>query len=210
MTARRLHITKIVVRDLKYVSKMSSKNRWEYGGKVKYDRCMNYKGLTYVTSKERARVDSSVLDVEWSDAPIAYHTHPSLLKEIPDEVGSTIFTTLPSDADLESFIKCFPNLQVNIICDARGYYVIDIFDAVKMGTVPVPESVFSLMREVRYEDFLYKRGFGEDKCEYFSTDLYEWKWFINEYLHTRLNELYGVSIKFYGYDDEPPTVIIDA
>lgn len=210
MTARRLHITKIVVRDLKYVSKMSSKNRWEYGGKVKYDRCMNYKGLTYVTSKERARVDSSVLDVEWSDAPIAYHTHPSLLKEIPDEVGSTIFTTLPSDADLESFIKCFPNLQVNIICDARGYYVIDIFDAVKMGTVPVPESVFSLMREVRYEDFLYKRGFGEDKCEYFSTDLREWKWFINEELHTRLNELYGVSIKFYGYDDEPPTVIIDA
>lgn len=189
---------------------MSSKNRWEYGGKVKYDRCMNYNGLTYVTSKERARVDSSVLDVEWSDAPIAYHTHPSLLKEIPDEVGSTIFTTLPSDADLESFIKCFPNLQVNIICDARGYYVIDIFDAVKMGTVPVPESVFSLMREVRYEDFLYKRGFGEDKCEYFSTDLYEWKWFINEYLHTRLNELYGVSIKFYGYDDEPPMVIIDA
>lgn len=210
MTARRLHITKIVVRDLKYVSKMSSKNRWEYGGKVKYDGCMNYKGLTYVTSKERARVDSSVLDVEWSDAPIAYHTHPSLLKEIPDEVGSTIFTTLPSDADLESFIKCFPNLQVNIICDARGYYVIDIFDAVKMGTVPVPESVFSLMREVRYEDFLYKRGFGEDKCEYFSTDLREWKWFINEELHTRLNELYGVSIKFYGYDDEPPTVIIDA
>ena len=210
MTARRLHITKIVVKDLKYVSKMSSKNRWEYGGKVKYDRCMNYKGLTYVTSKERARVDSSVLDVEWSDAPIAYHTHPSLLKEIPDEVGSTIFTTLPSDADLESFIKCFPNLQVNIICDARGYYVIDIFDAVKMGTVPVPESVFSLMREVRYEDFLYKRGFGEDKCEYFSTDLYEWKWFINEHLHTRLNELYGVSIKFYGYDDEPPMVIIDA
>lgn len=210
MTARRLHITKIVVKDLKYVSKMSSKNRWEYGGKVKYDRCMNYKGLTYVTSKERARVDSSVLDVEWSDAPIAYHTHPSLLKEIPDEVGSTIFTTLPSDADLESFIKCFPNLQVNIICDARGYYVIDIFDAVKMGTVPVPESVFSLMREVRYEDFLYKRGFGEDKCEYFSTDLHEWKWFINEYLHTRLNELYGVSIKFYGYDDEPPMVIIDA
>ena len=57
MTAHRLHITKIVVRDLKSVSKLSSKNRWEYGGKVKYDKCMNYKGLTYVTSKERARVD---------------------------------------------------------------------------------------------------------------------------------------------------------
>jgi hypothetical protein len=33
MTAHRLHITKIVVRDLKSVSKLSSKNRWEYGGK---------------------------------------------------------------------------------------------------------------------------------------------------------------------------------
>jgi hypothetical protein len=189
---------------------LSSKNRWEYGGKVKYDRCMNYKGLTYVTSKERARVDASVLESEWSDAPIAYHTHPSFLQVIPDEVGPTIFTTLPSDADFESFIKGFPDIQVNIICDARGYYVIDIFDAAKKGTVPVPEGVFSLMKEVRYEDFLLKRSFGEDRCEYFSTDLREWKWFINEDLHPRLNELYGVSIKFYGYDDEPPTVIIDA
>jgi len=81
---------------------------------------------------------------------------------------------------------------------------------VKKGTVPVPDGVYSLMKEVRYEDFLIKRSFGEDRCEYFSTDLREWKWFINEELHTRLNELYGVSIKFYGYDDEPPTVIIDA
>jgi hypothetical protein len=210
MTAHRLHISKSVVKDLKSVSKLSSKNRWEYGGKVKYDRCMNYKGLTYATSKERARVDSSVLESEWSDAPVTYHTHPSLLKVIPDEVGSTIFTTLPSDADFESFIKGFPDIQVNIICDARGYYVIDIFDAVKKGTVPVPEGVFSLMREVRYEDFLYSRGFGEDNCEYFYTDLHEWKWFINEDLHPRLKELYGVSIRFYGYEDEPPTVIIDA
>ena len=210
MTARRLHISRSVVKDLKSVSKLSSKNRWEYGGKVKYDKCMNYKGLTYVTSKERARVDSSVLGAEWSDAPVAYHTHPSLLKVIPDEVGPTIFTTLPSDADFESFIKGFPNTQVNIICDARGYYVIDIFDAICVGTVPVPEGVFSLMKEVRYEDFLYKRGFGEERCEYFSTDLREWKLFINEDLHPRLNELYGISIKFYGYDDEPHTVIIDA
>ena len=210
MTAYRLHISKSVVKDLKSVSKLSSKNRWEYGGKVKYDRCMNYKGLTYVTSKERARVDASVLETEWSDAPIAYHTHPSLLKVVPDEVGPTIFTTLPSDADFESFIKGFPDMQVNIICDARGYYVIDIFEAVKNGTVPIPDGVFSLMREVRYEEFLFTRGFGEDKCEYFSTDLQEWKQFINEDLHPRLHELYGISIKFYGYDDEPPTVIIDA
>ena len=210
MTARRLHITKIVVRDLKSVSKLSSKNRWEYGGKVKYDKCMNYKGLTYVTSRERARVDASVLEKEWTDAPITYHTHPSLLQVIPDEVGPTIFTTLPSDADFESFIKGFPDIQVNIICDARGYYVIDIFDAIKKGTVPVPEAVYSLMKEVRYEDFLLKRSFGEDRCEYFSTDLREWKWFINEELNGRLNELYGISMKFYGYDDEPPTVIIDA
>jgi hypothetical protein len=210
MTAYRLHISKSVVKDLKSVSKLSSKNRWEYGGKVTYDKCMNYKGLTYATSKERARVDSSVLESEWSDAPVAYHTHPSLLKVIPDELGPTIFTTLPSDADFESFIKGFPGMQVNIICDARGYYVIDIFESVKNGTVPVPDGVFSLMREVRYEEFLFSRGFGEDKCEYFSTNLHEWKQFINEELHSRLKELYGVSIRFYGYEDEPPTVIIDA
>jgi hypothetical protein len=209
MTAQRLQITKIVVRDLKSVSKLSSKNRWEYGGRVKYDKRMNYKGLTQVTSKERARIDSSVLETEWTDAPITYHTHPSILKVIPDEVGPMIFTTLPSNADFESFIKGFPDMQVNIICDARGYYIIDILDAVCMSTVPLPDSVFSLMREVRYEDFLYKRSFSEEKCEYFSTNLPEWKRFINGELNERLNELYGISIHFHGYDDEPPTVILD-
>ena len=210
MTVHRLHISKTVVKDLKSVNRLSSRKGWEYGGKVKYDKCMNYKGLTYATSKERRRVDSSVLQSEWSDAPIAYHTHPFFLKVVPDEAGPDIFTTLPSNADFESFIKGFPDMQINIICDTRGYYVIDIFESVKNGTLPVPQGVFSLMTEIRYEEFLLKRAFGEDGCEYFSTNLPEWKTFINGELHARLYHLYGISMRYYGYDDEPPTVIIDA
>ena len=212
-TVRRIPLPPRLIKDLRGVSKLSSKNRWEYGGKVDFKMGNDqfvYKGLTYATSKERRRIDSSVLKDEWVNAPIAYHTHPSVLKEIPEESKYTIFTTLPSAADFEAFIKGFPDMQVNIICDAHGYYVIDIFDSIKKKKLPLPHQVDLLMHEVRYEDFLLKRGFGEENCEYFQTELLEWKVYVNDTLCPRLQELFGLSIRFYGYGDTPPNVVIYA
>jgi hypothetical protein len=211
--SRRIQLPPKLVKDLRAVSKLSSKNRWEYGGKadfkIKHGQFV-YKGLTYATSNERRRIDASALKSEWTDAPIAYHTHPTVLKETPDDSRYTIFTTLPSAADFEAFIKGFPDMQVNIICDAHGYYVIDIFESAKKLRVPLPHQVDIIMREVRYEDFLLKRGFGEEKCEYFHTELLEWKVYVNDVLCPHLRALFGISICFYGYEDTPPTTIIYA
>ena len=193
-----------VTRDLKFVSGLSSKKRWEYGGRLKYDKQFNYTGLTMTTSKERAHLGGNVLK-----SPISYHTHPGILKRTAEDANWDIFTTLPSNSDLELYIKAFPILQVNIICDMYGFYIIDIFEAVKRGTLPVPKQVHAEMTTVRYEDFLYRRSFAEDRLEYFYTSLPEWKTFINTELCPRLMELYGVSIKFYGYEDELPSVILD-
>jgi len=132
------------------------------------------------------------------------------LKEIPDDSRYTIFTTLPSAADFEAYIKGFPDMQVNIICDAHGYYVIDIIDSIKKKRLPLPHQVDIIMREVRYEDFLLKRSFGEERCEYFHTELLEWKVYVNDVLCPRLRALFGISIRFYGYEDTPPNVIIYA
>ena len=63
-----LHLIQLptrLVKDLKKISQLSSKHKWEYGGKLIFDDTYTYKGLTKVTSKERARIDSSVLEPEW-------------------------------------------------------------------------------------------------------------------------------------------------
>ena len=87
-----------------------------------------------------------MLKDEWVHAPIA-HIHPSVLKEFPEESKYTIFTTLPSAADFEAFIKGFPDMSgVNIICDAHGYYVIDIFDSIKKKKLPLPHQVDLLVK----------------------------------------------------------------
>jgi hypothetical protein len=206
--SRRVHLPTRLIKDLQEVNKLSSKNRWEYGGKVKFDKS-TYKGLTYTTSKERTRIDALALENEWN-APVTYHTHPSITNVPTDHGCWDIFTTLPSSADFEAYIKGFPDMQVNIITDAHGYYVINVLEAVKIRTCPLPRSVATEMTTLRFEDFLYERSFGEDGCEYFATTLRDWKCFINEELAPRLMELYGISIHYYGYDDVPPTVIVDA
>ena len=101
-------------------------------------------------------------------------------------------------------------MKINFICDAHGYYIIDVLKAVEMNTCALPISITSEMKTIRYEDFLYERGFGEDRCEYFLTTLPHWKMFINQELYPRMMNLYGISIHYYGYEDEPPMVIIDA
>jgi len=205
MTTRRVQLTQKVSRDLKFVNGLSSRNRWEYAGRLKYDKNFNYMGLTFVTSKKRSSVDGLLLQIECG-APITYHTHPGVLEFNTEGATWDIFTTLPSASDFDLYIKSFPTTQVNIICDVHGYYVIDIIEASKMHTLPLPEQVKLEMNTVRYEDFLYRRGFSEDRLEYFYTSLPEWKAFINNELSPRMTELFGISINYYGYEDEPPSV----
>ena len=212
MSLRLIQLPTRLVKDLRKVSRLSTKQKWEYGGRLLFDDTHTYTGFTQVTSKERARIDSSVLEPEWySNSTFTYHTHPGIFSR--PNMGCekwSIFATLPSNSDLEAYVKGYPEMKINFICDAHGYYIIDVLKAQEMNTCALPISITSEMKTIRYEDFLYERGFGEDRCEYFLTTLPHWKMFINQELYPRMMNLYGISIHYYGYEDEPPMVIIDA
>lgn len=197
---KNVHFTRDVVKDLKKIHDLSSKNKWEYAGKLQFVNG-RYKGMTSMTSRHRSEVNGYLLKYIW-DSEIVYHTHPGIDTD-------KHLATLPSNADFEVFIKTYPKVQGNIICDKHGYYIIDIHEATYKKTLPLPIAVRNVMNDMRCEEFLYTRVLYNDKIEYFSTDLNEWKNFINSDLSNLLMSNFGIYIHYRGYD-ELANVVIDA
>ena len=203
----KVKLSRKVVHGLKEISKLSSVKQWEFAGDVKYENS-KFSKPTRVTSKKRNQVDSKEIERAWY-SEISYHTHPGIGYNEESVCENTpVFTTLPSNADFESYIKGFPQMQVNIICDSHGYYVIDILNAAYDRASPLPEAVFEYMRKLRSTPFMRICVFSDDTVEYFQTTIKNWKRIINEEVHSEMMELFGISIQYYRYDEEPPDVVI--
>ena len=204
---QRMKLSHEVVHNLKEISKISSVKRWEYAGGIEYDN-FNFSTPTRITSKKRNTVDTREIEQVWY-SEISYHTHPGVgyHEECIGE-KTPIYTTLPSNADFEVYIKGFPKMQVNIICDSHGYYIVDVLKSVYNRTTPLPEAVYEYMRKLRSRPFMRICAFSEDGVEYFHTTLQNWKRYMNEDVNPEMIDLFGISIQYYGYDDDPPNVTI--
>ena len=201
----RVRLSSNSVKKLKDISYLSSVKRWEYAGGIEYDG-FKFTDPSYDTSKKRGTIEAKDIDRLWN-AKITYHTHPGYVHS-ECNVGENypIFTTLPSESDLEMYIKGFPWLQTNIICDTHGYYVIDILQAFDNNIVPLPEAVNVYMRKLRQEPFMRIHAFSDEGYEYFHTTLSNWKRYINSSVRDDMLGNFGISIRYYGYNDQPPIV----
>ena len=210
MAIKKTHVklSRRVVQDLKEVSKLSSVKQWEYAGNVKYMGNNVFSKPSIVTSKKRNCVDIDDITKVWY-SEISYHTHPGIgYSEDVTYQGTPIFATLPSNADFEAYIKGFPEMQVNIICDSHGYYVIDILQSTYDFALPLPASINMYMRNLRSTPFMRICVFSDDGLEYFQTTMKNWKRQINENVNKDLMNLYGVSIMYYTYEEEPPEITL--
>jgi len=204
---QRMKLSHEVVHNLKEISKISSVKRWEYAGGIEYDN-FKFSTPTRITSKKRNTVDTCEIEQVWY-SEISYHTHPGVGYHEECICEKTpIYTTLPSNADFEVYIKGFPKMQVNIICDSHGYYIVDVLKSVYNRTTPLPEAVYEYMRKLRSRPFMRIGAFSEDGVEYFHTTLQNWKRYMNEEVNPEMIDLFGISIQYYGYDDDPPNVTI--
>jgi len=204
---QRMKLSHEVVHNLKEISKISSVKRWEYAGGIEYDN-FKFSTPTRITSKKRNRVDTREIEQVWY-SEISYHTHPGIgYHEWTMCENTPIYTSLPSNADFEAYIKGFPKMQVNIICDSHGYYIIDVLKSVYKRASPLPEAVYEYMKKLRSRPFMRIGAFSEDGVEYFHTTLQNWKRYMNEDVNPEMIDLFGISIQYYGYDDDPPNVTI--
>lgn len=211
---KEIQIPTKVIRDLREVSNLSCKLKWEYAGNVKTYRTINKDSIvfskpTYVTSRDRASVDVDTIIGVWPSL-VSYHTHPCV--SIPSKIDydtSKIFVTLPSKCDFDSYIRGYPNMQVNIICDAHGYYIIDLISAAERNQFPQLHGVVMIMNDFRQKEEIKQLSFSEEGLEYFNTTLNKWKEIVNTDLNQVLNEKLGITVRYYGYEDEAPVVSLD-
>lgn len=203
----RIRLTREVIRNLRDVSKLSSAKQWEYAGGFTYTKS-KFTTPSRITSKKRNKVAHEEISKVWY-SEISYHTHPGIgySEDTPCQ-NTPIFTTLPSNADFEAYIKGFPQLQVNIICDSHGYYVIDILKSAYTKSVPLPEAVDAYMRKLRSRPFMRISAFSDEGSEYFQTTLKNWKTQINEEVSKEMLDLFGISIQYYTYFEDPPQITI--
>ena len=195
-----LHHVKLsntLVGQLKAISKISCDEQIEYAGCIDIYSVKNktrFLTPTCVTSKLRSAVRAEDIRTVWPSL-MTFHTHTDVGR------GKGFTTTLPSSADLDCYIKLYPRMQTNILCDAEGYYVIDLIESDLDYKMPVPRAVDAAMTEFRRWEAVDKCSFSLDGLEYFKTSPSEWRQLINRDLNALLHHMFGISIAYYTYDE---------
>ena len=215
-----IRLPRRIVNELRDLNKKSSRNRWEYAGKIEFRPNPNKSMVKFnnpqrFTSQLRNAITSETYQLLY-DSYIAYHTHPTAYT--PNNLKNNnamnvnnntrkILVTLPSGADMEAYIGTYPNMQANIISDENGYYVIDLIETTSREK-PNAVEVNRTMEWLRTQPFFQGRYRTLGGYEYFETTLTDWKKSINRELNPFLQRLFGISIKYYGYNDEPAIVTL--
>ena len=216
-----IRLPRRIVNELRALNKKSSRNRWEYAGKIEFRPNQNKTMVKFnnpqrLTSQLRGAITAETYQLLYNSY-IAYHTHPTAytpnnLRNNTTNLNTSnnsrkILVTLPSGADMEAYIGTYPNMQANIISDENGYYVIDLIET-EGREKPDAVEVNRIMEWLRTVEFFQNRNRILGGYEYFETTLTDWKRAINQEINPFLQRLFGVSIKYYGYNDEPAIITL--
>ena len=209
-----------IVNELRDLNKKSSRNRWEYGGKIEFRPNTNGSMVKFnnpqrFTSQLRNAISAETFQL-MQNTYISYHTHPTAYT--PNNLKNNtamnlnnntrkILVTLPSGADMEAYIGTYPTMQANMISDENGYYVIDLIET-SGREKPNAVEVNRTMEWLRTQPFFQDRYRTLGGYEYFETTLTDWKKSINQEINPFLQRLFGISIKYYGYRDEPAIITL--
>ena len=216
----KIQLPRRIIKELKALNKKSSRNRWEYAGKIMFNpntttSMVRFNNPEQHTSQLRNRISAETFQ-QLQNSYISYHTHPSAdtpnnLKNKNsmslDSPNRKILATLPSSDDMRAYIGNYPNMQANIISDENGYYVIDLIET-NNRTRPNPVDVNRTMEWFRERQFFQRRFRTYGGYEYFDTKLKSWKRAINNEVNPHMKRLFGISIKYYGYGDDPATITL--
>ena len=215
-----IRLPRRIVSELRDLNKKSSRNRWEYGGKIEFRPNTNGSMVKFnnpqrFTSQLRNAISTETFQL-MQNTYISYHTHPTAYT--PNNLKNNtamnlnnntrkILVTLPSGADMEAYIGTYPNMQANMISDENGYYVIDLIETADRER-PNAVEVNRTMEWLRTQPFFQNRYRSFGGYEYFETTLTDWKRSINQEINPFLQRLFGISIKYYGYNDEPAIITL--
>ena len=173
------------VQQLRRIMYDTDKKRYEYMGTIDMTRSNNgdivFDPPSRQTSGNRGTIGGNYSKID--DAYVSYHSHP----------GIEGYFTLPSIMDMKRYIEYYPRMQVNIILDRHGYYVIDFIETRK-GSRPNKKQVLD-----EFSKTIKKRTFTniENMSDFYKSNITTWKKIIKD----EFSNTAGISIKYYGYNE---------
>jgi len=109
---------------------------------------------------------------------------------------------------MKAYIKSYPDIQANIILEKRGYFVIDLVESDIFNKPKVDEVVTyynKLLGTAKFDKVMTIHR----NIMFFKSDLTRWKRTINGYLDKMMRSKFGISIRYYTYDELAEITLID-
>lgn len=198
-----IRLSRKLISDFKTIYKKSFEKQIEYAGSVKFD-AKNTRGLVkFNAPTQTTNYNFKIVTPKLQDLSsyIVYHSHP-----VPP--SNTKLVTIPSDRDFTAYINFYPYVQANIILEKHGYYVIDLIESDRFRK-PDPKRVSKFfMSEVyaRGEFEKYKRV--HRGIMFFNVEPKSLQRVINGYADLRMRQEFGISVRYYLYDDDLPKITL--
>jgi hypothetical protein len=198
-----VRLSRKLVDDLKRVYQESYDRQIEHVGSTQFTVRNTRGAVKFNTPSKRTNerynsVNPGIGDV---DSYVVYHSHP-----VPPD-NRTLFT-IPSIPDIKAYIETYPIVQANIILEKRGYYVIDLIesDMFKKPTVDeVVEYYNGLLATAKFDKVMTIHR----NIMFFNSDTSAWKKTINGYIDKMMRSKFGISIRYYTYDELAQITLID-
>jgi len=184
------------VQQLRRVMLFSDRRRAEYMGVINMSRSNNgyiiFDPPSRRTTGNRMTIGGNYSNID--DAYLSYHSHP----------GLEGYFTLPSEMDMIRYMEYYPRMQVNIILDRHGYYVIDFIETRKSDRPNKNYVLDEFRKTVNKRVFTNIEDVYEGAAIYKST-ITNWKNIIKkEFSNTK-----GISIKYYGYNEKALITLVN-
>lgn len=197
-----VRLSRKTIRELQNVYKKTWEQRVEYGGSIPFtlSNTRNYVKFGTPTASTNNQLASVTPTQEDMTQYIVYHTHP-----VPEQ-NEPLFT-YPSDTDFRTYISYYPVIQANIILENQGYYIIDLIET-NMNK-PNPDEVVA-----EFKRFLNSREFRRvsvnwSNLAYIQTTPNQWKRTVNNYIDPIMRRKFGISIKYYTWDQLGEITLLD-
>ena len=197
-----VRLSRKTIKELQTVYKKTWEQRVEYGGSIPFtlSNTRNYVRFGTPTVSTNQQLTSVTPTQEDMTQYIVYHTHP-----VPEN-NQPLFT-YPSETDFRTYISYYPTIQANLIHEYQGYYIIDLLET-NMNK-PNPDEVVA-----EFNRFLSSREFQRvsvnwSNLEYFQTTPDRWKRAVNGYMDPIMRKKFGISIKYYTWDELGEITLLD-
>ena len=199
MTVR---LSRILIDRLKEIYTRTWNQRVEYVGSIPFtvNNTRNYVRFNQPTARTNMQLATVMPTQEELTQYIVYHTHP-----VPPHV--TPLFTYPSESDFRAYIANYPAIQANIILENQGYYVIDLIET--NMRIPNATTVVNRFNELMDGPEFRRVRVSWSSLVYISTTAKQWKKAVNENLDPIMRKQFGISIRYYTWDELGKITLLD-